>query len=162
MKDLNIWRCKYGKTIRHLNRNKTSIWGSFQSSMLSVWTIYGGHTRELPHCQNPQWRLTTSDFSKREIVVFIIYWISKEKRSWFNQCICFSSSCVPYVVRFIGLSIINCVVYLFFFVLCTLCCQFLSFLRLGYPMLPDSLDCPFLIDPWVLSDFHLNIMIYII
>jgi hypothetical protein len=38
-------------------------------------------------------------------------------------CICFSSSCVPYVVRFIGLAIINCVVYLFFFVLCTLCRQ---------------------------------------
>ena len=56
--------------------------------------------------------------------------------------------------------IMSCV--FFIFVLCTLCCQFLFFLRLGYPMLPDSLDCPFLIDPWVLSNFHLNIMIYII
>jgi hypothetical protein len=40
---------------------------------------------------------------------------------------CFSSSCVLYVASFSGL---------FFFVLCTLCCQFLwiVFLRLVYPM----------------------------
>jgi hypothetical protein len=46
----------------------------------------------------------------------------------------FSSSCVPYVTSFSGL---------FFFVLCTLCCQFLwiVFLRLVYPLLPVSLDC---------------------
>ena len=47
---------------------------------------------------------------------------------------CFSSSCVPYAASFSGM---------FFFVLCTLCCQFLwiVFLRLVYPMLPVSLDC---------------------
>ena len=39
-------------------------------------------------------------------------------------CFCFSSSCVPYVASF--------------FVLCTLCCQFL---RLVYPMLPVSSSC---------------------
>ena len=47
-------------------------------------------------------------------------------------CFCFGfySSCVPYVACFS----------VFFFVLCTICCQFLCvFLRLVYPMLPVSL-----------------------
>ena len=60
----------------------------------------------------------------------------------------FSSSCVPYVTSF-SVFFTSCVPYvtsfsgLFFFVLCTLCCQFLwiVFLRLVYPMLPVSLDC---------------------
>ena len=58
------------------------------------------------------------------------------------------SSCVPYVTRVSGLSVFD-----YLFVLCTLCCQFLWIvrfwlpLRLVYPMLPVSLDCPFLITP---------------
>ena len=58
------------------------------------------------------------------------------------------SSCVPYVASFSGLSVLH-----YPFVLCTLCCQFLWIvrfwlpLRLVYPMLPVSLDCPFLITP---------------
>ena len=58
------------------------------------------------------------------------------------------SSCVPYVASFSGLSVFD-----YPFVLCTLCCQFLWIvrfwlpLRLVYPMLPVSLDCPFLITP---------------
>ena len=58
------------------------------------------------------------------------------------------SSCVSYVVSFSGLSVLN-----YPFVLCTQCCQFLWIvrfwlpLRLVYPMLPVSLDCPFLITP---------------
>ena len=83
---------------------------------------------------------------------------------------CFSSSCVPYVDSFSGKALIYvicvcllytyCVFVLFFFVLCTLCCQFLwegsylrylclftinvlcfyfVFLRLVYPMLAVSL-----------------------
>ena len=58
------------------------------------------------------------------------------------------SSCVPYFASFSGLSDSD-----YPFVLCTLCCQFLWIvrfwlpLRLGYPMLPVSLDCPFLITP---------------
>ena len=83
---------------------------------------------------------------------------------------CFSSSCVPYVASFSGKALIYvicvcllytyCVFVLFFFVLCTLCCQFLwegsylrylclltinvlcfcfVFLRLVYPMLTVSL-----------------------
>ena len=58
------------------------------------------------------------------------------------------SSCVPYVASFSGLSVFD-----YPFVLCTLCCQFLWIvrfwlpLRLVYPMLPVSLDCPFLINP---------------
>ena len=58
------------------------------------------------------------------------------------------SSCVPYVASFSGLSDFD-----YPFVLCTQCCQFLSIvrfwlpLRLVYPMLPVSLDCPFLITP---------------
>ena len=58
------------------------------------------------------------------------------------------SSCVPNVASFSGLSVSD-----YPFVLCTLCCQFLWIvrfwlpLRLVYPMLPVSLDCPFLINP---------------
>ena len=58
------------------------------------------------------------------------------------------SSCVPYVASFSGLFVFD-----YPFVLCTLCCQFLWIvrfwlpLRLVYPMLPVSLDCPFLITP---------------
>ena len=58
------------------------------------------------------------------------------------------SSCVPYVASFSGLIVFD-----YPFVLCTLCCQFLWIvrfwlpLRLVYPMLPVSLDCPFLITP---------------
>jgi hypothetical protein len=47
--------------------------------------------------------------------------------------VCFSSSCVPYVASFSGL---------FLFV----------FLRLAYPVLSVSLDCPFLIAPLVFSN----------
>ena len=58
------------------------------------------------------------------------------------------SSCVPYVASFSGLSVLD-----YPFVLCTQCCQFLWIvrfwlpIRLVYPMLPVSLDCPFLITP---------------
>ena len=58
------------------------------------------------------------------------------------------SSCVPYVASFSGLLVSD-----YPFVLCTLCCQFLWIvrfwlpLRLVYPMLPVSLDSPFLITP---------------
>ena len=58
------------------------------------------------------------------------------------------SSCVPYVASFSGLSVFD-----YPFVLCIICCQFLWIvrfwlpLRLVYPMLPVSLDCPFLITP---------------
>jgi hypothetical protein len=59
---------------------------------------------------------------------------------------CLSSFCVPYVTSFSGLSIVLLVI-----VLCTLCYQFLWIVhcfachRLVYPMLPVSLDFPFLI-----------------
>ena len=60
--------------------------------------------------------------------------------------LCFSSSCVPYVASFS----------VFFFVLCTLCCQFLCvFLRLVYPMLPVSLDCLW-IAPSVFSNVYIE------
>jgi hypothetical protein len=71
-----------------------------------------------------------------------------------NTCcvaLCFSSSCVPYVV-------LPCVFLLFFFVLCTLCCVALCFsfvfLRLVYPMLPVALDCPLLVAPLVFSNIY--------
>ena len=53
--------------------------------------------------------------------------------------------------------ILGCVFILFFLVLCTLCCQFLwiVFLRLVYPMLPVSLDCPFLIAGSVFFNVYL-------
>ena len=48
--------------------------------------------------------------------------------------------------------ILCCVFVLFFVILCSLCCQFLCVFRhLVYPMLPVSLDCPFLIVPSVFS-----------
>ena len=76
------------------------------------------------------------------------------------------SSCVPYIASFSGLS-----VYDYPFVLCTLCCQFLWIvhfwlpLRLVYPMLPVSLDCPFLIThsscvPYVTSFSGLSVFDY--
>ena len=76
------------------------------------------------------------------------------------------SSCVPYVASFSGLSVFD-----YPFVLCTLCCQFLWIvrfwlpLRLVYPMLPVSLDCPFLITPsscvpYVASFYWLSIFDY--
>jgi hypothetical protein len=77
-------------------------------------------------------------------------------------CFVFSSSCIPYVVSFSG----------FFFILYTLCCQFLCvflhlvypyvvsfsgfFLHLVYPMLSVSLGCPFLIAPSVFSNVYLS------
>ena len=80
--------------------------------------------------------------------------------------LCFSLSCVPYVANFSGLSVFD-----YPFVLCTLCCQFLSIvrfwlpLRLVYPMLPVSLDCPFLITlsscvPYVASFSGLSVFDY--
>ena len=63
-------------------------------------------------------------------------------------CLIIPSSCVPNVASFSGLFVSD-----YPFVLCTLCCQFLWIvrfwlpLRLVYPMLPVSLDCPFLITP---------------
>ena len=59
---------------------------------------------------------------------------------------CLSSSCVPYVTSFSGLSIVLLVI-----VLCTLCYQFLWIVhcfacqRLVYPTLPVSLDCHFVL-----------------
>jgi uncharacterized membrane protein len=77
---------------------------------------------------------------------------------------CLSSSCVPYVTSFSGLSIIFLV-----FALCTLCYQFLwivhcfSCLFLVYPMLPVSLDCPLFCFslscvPYVTSFYGLSIV----
>ena len=76
------------------------------------------------------------------------------------------SSCVPYVASFSGLSVFD-----YPFVLCTLCYQFLWIvrfwlsLRLVYPMLPVSLDCPFLITPsscgpYVASFSRLSVLYY--
>ena len=90
---------------------------------------------------------------------------------------CFSSYCVPYVASF---SVFLRIVYpmlpvsLFFFVLCTLCCQFLClssycvpyvasfsvFLRIVYPMLPVSLDCSFVIAISGLSNVYLPSAIF--
>jgi hypothetical protein len=70
-------------------------------------------------------------------------------------CLSSSCACVPYVASFFVLCtlccqflrLVSCVPYVAsFFVLCTLCCQFL---RLVYPMLPISLDFPFMIAPSV-------------
>ena len=60
-------------------------------------------------------------------------------------CIC-PVSCAPYVASFSGLSIFDCT----FGIL-----QHLFVLCLVYPMLPVSLDCPFLIAPSVFSNMYL-------
>ena len=61
-------------------------------------------------------------------------------------CIC-PVSCIPYVASFSGLSIFDCPFGILWrlFVLC-----------LVYPMLPVSLDCPFLIAPSVFSNVYLS------
>jgi len=70
------------------------------------------------------------------------------------------SFCVIYVCLPILVSNIYCAFVVFFFVLCTLCCQCLCvFLRLVYSMLPVSLDCPFLIYPSVFSNIYLVLTI---
>jgi hypothetical protein len=62
--------------------------------------------------------------------------------------LCFSSSCVHYVASFS----------VFFFVLCTLCCQFLCvFLRLVYTMLPVFQEYPLLIALSVFTNVYLTI-----
>ena len=86
--------------------------------------------------------------------------------------LCFSLSCVPYVGSFS----------VFFFVLCTLCWQFLCvflclvypmlavsldlfcfvFLCLVYPMLAVSLDCTFVIAPSVFSAAYEQISLYLL
>jgi hypothetical protein len=66
---------------------------------------------------------------------------------WYSlTCIC-PVFCVPYVVRFSGLSICDCPFGILWrlFVLC-----------LVYPMLSDSLDCPYLIAPLVFSNVYLS------
>jgi hypothetical protein len=40
-----------------------------------------------------------------------------------------------------------------------LCCSCFDFLRLVYPMLPISLDCPFLIVPSVFSNVYLLLLL---
>ena len=60
---------------------------------------------------------------------------------------CYCSSCAPYVASFSGLSFFDCP----FGIL-----QHLFVLYLVYPMLPVSLDCPFLIVPSVFSNVFLS------
>ena len=90
-------------------------------------------------------------------------------------------SCLIYVIC-VSLRIVvsNTYCVVFFFVLCTLCYQFLCvvlcfssscvpyvasfsvlcfvFRRLVYPMLPVSLDCPILIAPLIFSDFYIYLV----
>jgi hypothetical protein len=81
-------------------------------------------------------------------------------------------TCVPNVARVSGLSIPDCPLFCLFSSsrdLCTQCCQSLWIVHswlplvlfvfvltwLVYPMLPESLDCPFLITPSVFSNVYL-------
>ena len=59
-------------------------------------------------------------------------------------------SCVPYVTSISGLS----------FLLLSLWYA-LTFIYLEYPMLPVSLDCPFLIAPMVFSNVYLSCVPYV-
>jgi hypothetical protein len=78
-----------------------------------------------------------------QILRIVYFWLPL----WYSLTFICPVSCVPYGVRFSGLSIFE---YPFgilwrLFVLC-----------LVYPMLSDSLDCPFLIAPLVFSDVYLS------
>jgi hypothetical protein len=66
---------------------------------------------------------------------------------WYSLTFISAVSCVPYVVRFSWLSICDCPFGILWrlFVIC-----------LVYPMLSDSLDCPFVITPLVFSDVYLS------
>jgi hypothetical protein len=66
---------------------------------------------------------------------------------WYSLTSICPVSCVPYVASFSGLSILYCPFGILWrlFVLC-----------LVYPMLSDSLDCPFLITPLVFSNVYLS------
>ena len=83
-------------------------------------------------------------------IVSNIFWLNKLYH-WFQSVIvlCLVSNVLIYFICVclrIVVSNTYCVVFLllFFFILCTLCCQFLWIvfaLHLVYPMLPVSLDC---------------------
>ena len=69
---------------------------------------------------------------------------------------------LEHVVLIPSWSIFGCMVYLCLFTLSgvqlALCCVYwFVFLRLVYPMLPVSLDCPFLIAPSVFSNVYLQV-----
>jgi hypothetical protein len=64
-----------------------------------------------------------------------------------NTLLHYAFLCVPYVVRFSGLSICDCP-FGFLWRLFVLC--------LVYPMLSDSLDCSFVNSPSVFSDVYLS------
>ena len=106
-----------------------------------------------------------------QILWIVHFWLPP----WYYLTFIFPVSCVPYVASFSGLYIFDFPlvfsnVYLSC-VWCTLCCQFLWIIHvwlplwysltfivlcLVYPMLSDSLDCPFLIAPLVFSDVYLS------
>ena len=99
-------------------------------------------------------------------VVNIYYVIQMTKYVIRLVCLClFVHSGVQHILR--------CVFALFVFVLCTQCCQFLWFVHIGlpfryslkficpvYPMLPVSLDCPYLIALSVFSKVYLALLFY--
>ena len=66
---------------------------------------------------------------------------------WYSLTFICPVSCVPYVASFSGLYICDCPFGILWrvFVLC-----------LVYPMLPVSLDCPFMIAPLVFSDVYVS------
>jgi hypothetical protein len=78
-----------------------------------------------------------------QILWIVHFWLPL----WYSLTFICLVSCVPYVVRFSGLSICDCPFGILWhlFVLC-----------LVYPMLSDSLDCPFVIAPLVFSNVNLS------
>ena len=81
-------------------------------------------------------------------ILWIVYlWLSL----WYSLTFICPVSCVPYVVRFSGLSICDCPFGVLWrlFGMCLL-----------YPMLSDSLDCPFVIAPLVFSNVYLSCVLY--
>jgi hypothetical protein len=78
-----------------------------------------------------------------QILWIVYFWLPLR----YSLTFIYPVSCVPYVVRFSGLSICDCPFGILWrlFVLC-----------LVYPMMSDSLDCIFLIVPLVFSDVYLS------
>ena len=120
----------------------------------------------------------------RHIYIWITMWVSYKKQELTILREQMSSPWVillcPIMCLYVLLSYISvqhilcCIFVLSFFVLCTLCCQFLwivhfwlslryslTFIYLMYTMLPVSLDCPFLIVPSVFSNVYLSYVHYV-
>ena len=95
------------------------------------------------HCILSNKHIYVSTYLCCQILWIVHLWLPL----WYSLTFICPVSCVPYVVRFSGLSICDSPFGILWrlFVLCLI-----------YPMLSDSLDCPFMIAPLVFSEVYLS------